>query len=130
VITDVNDDDVSLRNLVERHIKELGVETPLHFTRYHPTHNFRKPPTKIATLENAYRIARSEGVLFPYVGNVAGHPYENTYCPQCEKLLIRRDGHRLKEYKITSEQQCPSCHFKVAIEGKHVQKRLASPLWV
>ena len=130
IVTDTNDDESSLRQLVQRHVKEVGVETPLHFTRYFPAYRFKKPPTAVETLELAYQIARSEGLLFPYIGNVAGHPYENTYCPQCEKLLIRRDSCRLKEYKITKEKLCPSCHFKVPITGKHVQKRLASPLWV
>jgi pyruvate formate lyase activating enzyme len=119
-----------LRLLVQRHVREVGIETPIHFTRYHPAYKFKKPPTKVATLELAYRIAKAEGILFPYIGNVTGHRHENTYCPQCQELLICRDGCRLKEYRLTKDQRCPSCNLQVPIAGKHTQKRLSSSLWV
>jgi hypothetical protein len=59
---------------------------------------WRKAATKIATLELAYRIAKSEGVLFPYIGNVSGHPYDNTYCPRCQNVVIRRAGCFVSQY--------------------------------
>jgi pyruvate formate lyase activating enzyme len=130
IVSGVNDDEASLHELVQRHIKEVGIETPLHFTRYYPAYRFNNPPTNVATLELAYRIAKSEGILFPYVGNVRGHRYENTYCPECQELLILRDGWRVKEYNLTQEGRCPSCHYQVPIVGKRVRKRLRSPLWV
>jgi pyruvate formate lyase activating enzyme len=110
-------------------VKEVGVETPLHFTRYHPQHKFSKPATKITTLELAYRIARSEGALFPYIGNVSGHPYENTYCPQCQKLLIRRAGCFVTQYNLTEDARCASCRSSVPIVGKRVQKHFPRFLW-
>jgi pyruvate formate lyase activating enzyme len=130
VVTDVNDDEAHLHELVHRHIKEVGVETPIHFTRYYPAYKLQNPPTKVATLEHAHRIARSEGILYPYIGNVSGHPYENTYCPKCDDLLIRRDGWRLKECKLGEDRLCPSCHFQIGIAGKFVKKRHRLPLWV
>jgi pyruvate formate lyase activating enzyme len=130
VVTDVNDDEASLCELVQRHIKEVGAETPIHFTGYYPAYKFQKPPTKVATLERAYRIARSEGILYPYIGNVDGHPYEDTYCPQCQGLLIRRDGWRLKDCRLTEDQRCPSCRLPIPITGRRVLKRPSSPLWV
>ena len=129
VVTDVSDDEASFRELVQRHIREVGIETPLRFTRYYPAYKFMKPPTKVARLELAYRIAKSEGILFPYVGNVTRHPCGNTCCPQCQKPLIIRDGWRLREYRLTKDQRCPSCHFQVPITGKHVQKYSQLALW-
>ena len=43
VVTGVNDDVASLRELAQRHAKEVGVETPLHFTRYYPHMSSRGP---------------------------------------------------------------------------------------
>jgi pyruvate formate lyase activating enzyme len=129
VVTSVNDDETSLRQLIQRHVKEVGVETPLHFTRYHPEHKFKKPATKIATLELAYRIARTEGVLFPYIGNVSGHPYENTYCPHCRKVLIRRAGWLVSQYDLTEDHRCNSCHCLIPIAGRHVQRSFPKLLW-
>jgi pyruvate formate lyase activating enzyme len=130
IVSGVNDDEASLHELVRRHVKEVGIETPLHFTRYYPAYKFNNPPTNVATLEFAYRIAKSEGILFPYIGNVRGHRYENTYCPQCQEPLILRDDWRLKEYDLTKEERCPSCHYQVPITGKRVRKSLHSPLCV
>jgi len=32
------------------------------------------------------------GLNYVYVGNIPGHPGENTYCPKCGKAVIERDG--------------------------------------
>jgi len=52
------------------------------------------PPTPIGVLEKAREIGLEEGLEYVYLGNVHGHAYENTYCPRCGNLLIRRDGFR------------------------------------
>ncbi|MBO3832580.1 MAG: radical SAM protein [Candidatus Brockarchaeota archaeon] len=115
VIPGVNDDDDCLRQLVEAHLKELGPDTPLHFTRYHPEYKFKAPPTPVKTLEKARELARSLGVLFPYVGNVPGHRYENTWCPGCGELLIKRLGFNILSMRLTSEGKCPRCGFHVPL---------------
>jgi pyruvate formate lyase activating enzyme len=33
------------------------------------------------------------GIRYVYVGNVAGHEGNNTYCHQCKNLLIERRGY-------------------------------------
>jgi pyruvate formate lyase activating enzyme len=115
VIPGVNDDDDCFRQLVETHLKELGPDTPLHFTRYHPEYRFTAPPTPVKTLEKARELARSLGVLFPYVGNVPGHRFENTWCPACGELLIQRLGFNILSNRVTSEDKCPKCGFRVPL---------------
>jgi pyruvate formate lyase activating enzyme len=122
VVTGVNDDDSCLEWLIERHLKEAGAETPLHFTRYSPAYKFSNPPTKIETLERAYEMARKAGVQYPYIGNVPGHAYENTYCPECGETLIRRFGYTIVEYRVTPEKRCPKCRCQIPIVGKYVQR--------
>ncbi|MEM3622971.1 MAG: AmmeMemoRadiSam system radical SAM enzyme [Candidatus Bathyarchaeia archaeon] len=119
VVTDVNDDEESLRWVIEKHLKNVGPETPLHFTRYFPAHKFNNPPTKIETLERAYEMAKKAGVLYPYIGNVNGHKYENTYCPNCGEKLIKRFGPQVIAYSITEDKRCPKCGTRVPIKGKH-----------
>ena len=89
IVTDVNDDVDTIREVVESHLKFAGSEIPLHFTRYFPAFMFEKPPTKIEILIKAVEMARKEGIEFVYIGNVR-HKYENTYCPVCNELLIER----------------------------------------
>lgn len=121
VITDVNDDEACLNEIIQRHIKELGADTPLHFTRYYPAYKFSNPSTKIETLEKAYEAAKKAGVLYPYIGNVPGHRYENTYCPNCGELLIERLGFSVLDYKI-KDKRCPRCGEEILIVGRYVKK--------
>jgi pyruvate formate lyase activating enzyme len=37
---------------------------------------------------------------FVYVGNVPGHPADNTYCPACGKPIIVRQGFDVTEYHL------------------------------
>ncbi|MEM2427715.1 MAG: radical SAM protein, partial [Candidatus Bathyarchaeia archaeon] len=67
IIPGVNDDEATLREIIENHVKRLGVEVPIHFTAYYPTYEFKAPPTPVEKLEEAYRIAKSFGVKYPYV---------------------------------------------------------------
>jgi pyruvate formate lyase activating enzyme len=123
VVKGVNDDESCLRWVIEKHLEEAGAETPLHFTRYYPAYRFQNPPTEVETLEKAYEMARKEGVLYPYLGNVSGHRYENTYCPSCGETLIRRLDYTIIAYKVTSDNKCPKCGRLIPITGKHVRKR-------
>jgi pyruvate formate lyase activating enzyme len=124
VVTGVNDDEECLRWVIERHLREAGADTPLHFTRCYPAYKFHNPPTKIETLERAYEIAVRAGVLYPYLGNVRGHRCENTYCPNCGESIIQRRGYTVIKYKVTSEKGCPRCGQSIPITGKYVQKRV------
>jgi pyruvate formate lyase activating enzyme len=122
VVSDVNDAEDSLRCIVERHLKEVGAETPLHFTRYYPAYKFNNTPTKTETLEKAYEMAKKAGVLYPYIGNVSGHRYETTYCPQCGEKLIKRYGCYVLNYRITEDKECPKCGTHIPIIGEYVGK--------
>jgi len=122
VVTDVNDDEKCLRWVIKQHLKAVGPETPLHFTRYYPAYRFSNSPTKVETLEKAYDMAKKEGVLYPYLGNVEGHRYENTSCPKCEELLIQRLGVTITKYRVTDDKKCPNCGQSIPITGKRVKK--------
>jgi pyruvate formate lyase activating enzyme len=122
IITGVNDDEDCLKLIIERSLKEAGPETPLHFTRYYPAYKFDSPATRIETLERAYEMARKVGVLYPYVGNVPGHKYENTYCPNCQEPLIKRYGFKILRYGITENNKCPKCGFNINMRGRYVKK--------
>jgi len=122
VVRKVNDDEETLRWIIERHLKEAGPETPLHFTRYFPAYRFNNPPTKVETLEKAYEMAKKAGVQYPYVGNVSKHKYEDTYCPNCRERLVKRCGPHLLKYSITENNECPKCGTKIRITGEHVNR--------
>ena len=123
IVTGVNDDKSCLEWIIERHLREAGAETPIHFTRYYPAYKFSNPPTRIEILERAYEMAKKAGVEYPYIGNVPGHRYENTYCPNCGELLIKRFGYTIIKCKLTAEKRCPKCKHKIPIVGE-LNKRI------
>lgn len=120
VITDVNDSIDCIQAIIDHHLKELGADTPLHFTRYYPAYEFNNPPTKIEVLERAYNTAKKNGVFYPYLGNVPGHKYENTYCPNCSTLLIKRLSYEVVDYRIKKNKKCPNCGLEIVIVGEYI----------
>ena len=115
VIPGVNDSAEALASLIARHMAEVGSNTPLHFTRYSPAGGFSAPATPVATLERAWEMARLAGVRFPYLGNVPGHPAENTCCPACRAPLIERWGVRVRAIHLTATNTCPHCGETIPI---------------
>jgi len=122
VVTDVNDNEECINWIIKKHLKNVGAETPLHFIRYNPAYKFTNPPTKVETLEKAYNMAKQQGVNYPYIGNVQGHKYENTYCPKCHEMLIQRLNYTVAQYKITNDKKCPKCGQLVHITGHRIRK--------
>jgi pyruvate formate lyase activating enzyme len=116
VIPTVNDDPNQLRSIGERILKELGRDTPWHLTAYYPAYLFTAPPTSREILERAYLIGKELGLRFVYLGNLPGHPYENTYCPSCGKLLIERYGVNFVRSFLKSPS-CPFCGEAIPIIG-------------
>ncbi|MBS7645439.1 AmmeMemoRadiSam system radical SAM enzyme [Candidatus Bathyarchaeota archaeon] len=124
VIPGVNSSPETLKEIAIRLLAEAGPDTPIHFTRFHPSYRMTdRPSTDIKLLEGAREIAVREGVNYAYVGNVPGHPYENTYCPKCGGLLLARLGFSLIGSKVLDGRFCASCGEEIPIKGKIRLKR-------
>jgi len=107
-----------VKELVEWIKKNLGPDVPVHFIRFYPNYLVNNiPPTPVSTLEKAIKIAENLGMKYCYIGNVLGHPKNNTYCPNCKTLLIERWGMSTKSYRIV-HGRCPECGEKINIMGE------------
>jgi len=96
----------------------LGPDTPVHFLRFHPDYKMMDfPRTPIEVLEKHHRIGKKVGLNYVYVGNVPGHPAENTYCPGCGQVLVKRYGYQIIEYNLDAKSRCNSCSYKTPIVG-------------
>jgi len=108
-----------IRRLAEWVGENLGRETPLHLLRFHPDYRLTEvPSTPIRTLEEACEAARGAGLNYVYIGNVPGHRYENTYCPGCGALLVKRLSFEITRWRLTQDMRCPDCGHAIAIKGK------------
>lgn len=114
VIPGQNDDSGELKEMCEWIKQDLGPDTPLHFSRFYPQFKLKNlPPTPIPTLKKAREIAMQTGLHYVYIGNIPGDPAENTYCPQCGKLIIRRTGYYVRDVKI-KDSKCSHCGAFIA----------------
>ena len=107
------DDEEMVKRMCQWILQTLGPDHPLHFTRFFPKYKLdRLAPTPVSTLEKFRNTAMAEGIRYVYVGNVPGHPGNHTYCHQCRKLLVRRNGYLIDEYHIESGR-CAFCHTPI-----------------
>ncbi|MGZ3605327.1 MAG: AmmeMemoRadiSam system radical SAM enzyme [Thermodesulfobacteriota bacterium] len=89
--------------------KELGADTPIHFSRFYPLYKLKTlPPTPVSTLDKARAAALSAGLEYVYVGNIPGHEGENTFCPKCKKMIIQRTGYMVGEINLNAGK-CKYC---------------------
>ena len=97
IVPTMNDDDTQLESIARWIYGKLGDAVPWHVTRFHPNYHIADlPPTPVTTLERAVKIGRKAGLRFVYVGNVFGHPDENTVCPGCGRPIVERLGYETR----------------------------------
>ena len=109
IIPTLNDKPEDTRKLCKWIKENLGEETPVHFSRFFPRYKMKNlPATSAATLDNAYDIAKAEGLNYVYIGNILSKKGQNTYCPKCDKLLIERSGYKILQ-NVVKNGKCPKC---------------------
>ena len=115
IIPTINDGEKEIKEMIGWVLENLGCEVPIHFSRFYPTYKLENlPPTRLDSLKGARKIALDMGIEYSYVGNVpAGDPGENTYCPGCGKLLIKRRGFYILENSI-KRSKCSKCGKEIA----------------
>jgi len=119
IVPKIGDSIEKIRQLAAWIRDNLGEDTPFHLLRFHPDYELTNiPSTHVSTMEEAYKAAKEEGLNYVYLGNVPGHPYENTYCPNCNELLIKRFSFEIVKWNLTKDMRCPSCGQSIPIKGK------------
>jgi pyruvate formate lyase activating enzyme len=109
IIPTKNDEMSMIREMCLWIKKELGAETPIHFSRFYPLYKLKTlPQTPVSTLDKARAVALSTGLEYVYIGNVPRHEGENTFCPKCKKMLIQRTGYMVGEINVKAGK-CKYC---------------------
>lgn len=109
VIPTLNDDKKMIEKMCKWIVDELGAGVPVHFARFYPLFRLSTlPRTPVSTLDMARETALKAGLKFVYVARVTGHEGENTFCPACGKVVIKRVGFWLDEMHLENGN-CKYC---------------------
>ncbi len=99
IIPTLSDSMEMLTKLADFIVTELNDDTPWHVSKFSPDISWKLkdlPPTGDDIIYEAYEIGKRAGLKYVYVGNVPGDQKENTYCPKCGELAIRRLGYHIE----------------------------------
>jgi pyruvate formate lyase activating enzyme len=98
-------------------LKDIDPEMPLHLIGFYPSYKMMEtPPTTAEKLFSLREIAIDVGLKYVYVGNVQTEGGENTYCPNCGALLIRRAWFysKIEDAFDIEKSKCKNCGQKIA----------------
>jgi pyruvate formate lyase activating enzyme len=113
VVPGYTDDEDMVKSMCAWILENIGPDYPLHFLRFFPSYKLdRLPPTPVSTLTRYRKLAMQQGIHYVYVGNVPGHEGNNTYCHNCQKLLIERKGYYIPVCNLAGDH-CKFCHTRI-----------------
>jgi pyruvate formate lyase activating enzyme len=99
-------------NQIAKFIAQVGKDIPWHLSRFHPDYQFIDyPPTPIDTFRKVKEIGKEQGLHYVYLGNVGKG--SDTYCHNCNKLLVKRVHFLVEKFNI-EKGKCSSCRAEIA----------------
>ncbi len=108
-----NDSKKEIAALAKWIFTNLGEDTPVHFSVYHPDYKYDESPrTPESTMVAAYRTAKKAGLQHVYIGNMHHPEYMDTYCPSCGEKVINRAGMFSTKNKL-KKGKCHKCGYQV-----------------
>ena len=114
IVPGFNDDMGTYYKMCKWIVKNLGADTPLHISRFHPQFRLRNvTATPAQTLAKATSKAKEAGLQHVYVGNIYIPNAGLTSCPNCKGKLIERRGFYVLQNRI-NKGQCPDCGNAIA----------------
>jgi pyruvate formate lyase activating enzyme len=113
VVPGYTDKDDMIESMCDWILENIGPDYPLHFLRFFPRYKLdRLPPTPVSTLARYRELAMQRGIHYAYVGNVARHEGNHTYCHNCKKLLIERQGYFIPTDNLAGGH-CKFCDTRI-----------------
>lgn len=110
IVPNQNDSEKELSEIA-KFIAGVSENIPWHISRFHPDYKMQDcQPTPLETLEKVYQIGKKAGLKYVYLGNVITETRENTYCPKCQNLAIRRLGYDIEILGVDKKGKCEKCN--------------------
>jgi pyruvate formate lyase activating enzyme len=111
VIPGYNDSPAELWDAA-RFLASVSPDIPWHVTAFHPDYKMTdRPATPAAALRQAADIGQEAGLHYVYAGNLPGRvgSLEDTHCPHCQTVLVKRRGYTVLENRLSARSTCPNC---------------------
>ncbi|MFA5498002.1 MAG: AmmeMemoRadiSam system radical SAM enzyme [Candidatus Cloacimonadia bacterium] len=104
-------DSIDDLNKLTDFIADVNKDIPVHFSRYYPQYQRDTEPTSYTTLQTAYEIAKRK-LSYVYLGNILTETETNTYCPNCNTLLIERNSFNAHIFNLKGNK-CANCSHQI-----------------
>ncbi|MHA1317946.1 MAG: radical SAM protein [Candidatus Heimdallarchaeum aukensis] len=112
-------DDISAGALAHFLATEISPDIPLHLVRLKPAYKVKDlQPTSKELMEEAFKMAKEAGINFCYIHGIPDHPEDNTTCPKCGQLLIKRTSTSTEVLRISLDGRCNNCQTEIYIVMK------------
>lgn len=113
IIPTLNDDLKMIKEMVSWIVTELGSHIPLHIARFYPLYRLSGlPRTPVSTIDALRKEALLAGLEHVYVARVTGHEGENTFCPNCNAMIIKRVGFVIEDIQMKNGR-CSYCDYRI-----------------
>lgn len=113
LIPGISDGEEDIRAMCHWLMEHGFADNPLHISRFFPRYKLQDiDATPLSALLSARRMAQEEGMRFVYIGNTSLMDAENTYCPKCGSLQVKREGYAVSSGSFSGI--CPACGADIA----------------
>jgi pyruvate formate lyase activating enzyme len=114
IIPEENDSDEDITDLID-FVASISEMIPIHFSAYRPDYKLDNIPTPPETLLRARELAKKK-LQYVYIGNVRLPQGNDTVCPKCGALLVKRDGFGVVVDELRGSR-CGSCQYETGFRN-------------
>jgi pyruvate formate lyase activating enzyme len=118
VVTGLTNNNENYDKMIDFILNDLSPDIPIHFTRFHPDYKYMQyEKTPIEDVVAARNRALERGLKYAYIGNAFEGAALNSYCPQCNELLVERYGlYTYLKDSLSNDGKCMKCGYQTTIK--------------
>lgn len=109
LVPGVNDDFRKFSEFINWLKDNTGADTVLHLSRYFPRYKMNASATPVFMLEEYLELATKK-LYHVYAGNYLSPKHNNTYCPSCSLVIIKRTGYNVNLIGADATGHCNGCN--------------------
>lgn len=114
---------------IAQRIQEISADIPLHVMRFIPFHGADTALEPSATVADDLISTCRKYLPWVYLFNTPSTRYLNSYCPECNELLVERSFNGPMGARFIGHYTpvCPSCHYSIPVRGTWYSQHYPEP---